>query len=517
MFSAAITESVDEKLRGHLTRPDDQEDVCFALYFPSNGRDRASALIGRVVLPLPGERSVHGNASFTSDYFLRSLVLARQCEAGLALLHSHPDGHGWQDMSNDDVEAERSHAAQALAATGLPLVGLTLAADTSWSCRRWIRVARSCYQRDDAVSVRVVGDRLKLTFHPMLRPAPDIDGRVERTVSAWGGTIQADLGRMRVGIVGVGSVGSHVAEALARTGVGEIRLIDFDSVEYRNLDRLLHATRFDVALARSKVEVLGEALVRSASATRFKVESLEMSVCEEAGYRAALDCDLLFCCVDRPWPRFVLNVIAYAHLIPVVDGGIFVDAATNPVRMRGADWRAHVAGPGRKCLECSGQYAPGDVAADRCGDFDDPAYIKALASSHQAKHGENVFAFSVACASLEVLQALTMIVGPAGVGNIGGQHYHMLPGTIDTVTDGCAAGCPYSETLMGLGESANARCTCEHVAARDEIAARRARQRRPLTVFGRLAARLLTACSSLLEALLSRNVSEQGQPKGVKA
>jgi hypothetical protein len=503
-----MTEPIDAELRAHLIRPDGQEDVCFALYWPSEGRDRVSALVGHVVLPHEGERFVHGNASFTSDYFLRSLMLARARGAGLALLHSHPIGGGWQSMSEDDVEAEQSHAGQALAATGFPLVGLTLALDRSWSCRRWIRVGRSKYQREDAESVRVVGDRLRLTFNPILRPVPKIDGRLERTVSAWGPAVQADLARLRVGVIGVGSVGSHVAEALARTGIGDLRLIDFDSVEYRNLDRLLHARRLDVSLARSKVEVLGEALVRSASSRQFKVEPLEMSVCEEDGYRAALDCDVLFCCVDRPWPRFVLNVIAYAHLIPVVDGGIFVDAATDPVRMRGADWRAYVAAPGRRCLECAGQYSPGDVDTDRRGDLDDPAYIAALAKNHPARRGENVFAFSVACASLEVLQALTMIIAPAGVGNIGGQHYHMLPGTIDVDPSGCAEGCPYSEVLVGLGEKANVHCTNEHASARIEIESRRARQRRPLTAAGRFAARSLAAGSSLLEKRLSHECGE---------
>jgi molybdopterin-synthase adenylyltransferase len=69
--------------------------------------------------------------------------------------------------------------------------------------------------------------------------------------------------RLRVGIVGAGSVGSIIAEALARIGVANIILIDFDSIENINLDRSLHANRLDALLMRSKVQVLARELKRA--------------------------------------------------------------------------------------------------------------------------------------------------------------------------------------------------------------------------------------------------------------
>ncbi|MCX6645270.1 MAG: HesA/MoeB/ThiF family protein [bacterium] len=48
---------------------------------------------------------------------------------------------------------------------------------------------------------------------------------------------QAILLRSHVAIVGVGAVGSRIAEFLIRTGVGRLTLIDFDRVEFSNLSR----------------------------------------------------------------------------------------------------------------------------------------------------------------------------------------------------------------------------------------------------------------------------------------
>jgi len=149
-------------------------------------------------------------------------------------------------------------------------------------------------ERVSLVNVSAIGQRLQVFFEPRLRPAPTAGRTQVRSVAAWGPTAQAMFARLRVGVVGAGNVGSIVAEILARTGIGDLRLIDFDSLEVLNLDRTLGATRLDVLLARSKVETAARAARRSRVSRSQRVEAIEFSVGESDGFRAALDCDVLF-------------------------------------------------------------------------------------------------------------------------------------------------------------------------------------------------------------------------------
>jgi hypothetical protein len=410
-YSVAIPEILHEKLCRHLIQEDRQEDLCFALYNPSEGKGRFSAIIQEVILPRPGERQVHGNVSFNPEYYDRVCGLALEKSCGICFLHSHP-GPGWQGMSRDDIEAEKMLAPRVKATTGLPLLGLTIGNDETWSARFWIKKAAASYGRKWCATVRVAGKGFKIWYHEHQMPAPSLGAEFSRTVSSWGAAKQATLSRLKVGIVGLGSVGSVIAEALYKTGVKDISFFDFDTVEIKNLDRLQGIGR--ESIGRFKVDVIKKRLAKQKLFEKCPISTYPFSIVEETGFRNALDCDILFCCVDRPWPRYVLNCISYANCIPVIDGGIETAINKKGNNIDYARWKTHAVGPGRICLNCLEQYKSEDVALEQSGLLEDPTYIKNLPKDHFINRGENVFAFSLGVAAMEMQQFLSMVLQPRG-------------------------------------------------------------------------------------------------------
>ncbi len=461
-YSIAITAKLNKLLLQHLIRDDEQEDLCFALWIPSTGGTRATAIIQDIIMPEESDRDVHGNVSFNPCYLERVIDIALKRKAGIAFLHSHPFP-GWQRMSEDDVNTETSLSKTAYAVTGLPLVGLTVGSDATWSARFWIKNKQN-QNRCWAESVRVIGEGISISYNDSLLPPPKPSEELLRTVSSWGMECQADLARLHVGIVGLGSVGSIVAENLARLGVKRITLIDFDRIEQKNRDRVLYA--YKKSIGKLKVDVIAAGLKLSSTASEFEVLAIPYSIIEKPGLQAALNCDVLFSCVDRPWARYVLNTIAYAHLIPVIDGGISVRVKQSG-KLRGADWKAHTVYPGKQCLQCSEQYCPELVSLEMSGQLDDPQYIQGLPKEHMIHSNQNVFSFSLSLAGLEMQQLLSMVVQPSGFFDVGTVTYRFVEGRLEKKENllcdiNC---CKHSE--VGLGDGVNYKLIVSHKRAEE--------------------------------------------------
>jgi hypothetical protein len=450
-LSVAMTAETERDLRAHLLRPDGQEDLCMVVYRPSTGLVRMTTVLATVILPVEGETDVHGNVSFTGDFVLRATEEASKAGGGVAIVHSHPGGRGWQGMSSYDADAEASYANLVREITGLPLLGMTLAgADGSWSARLWNRGLGVDVRSSDCENVRVVGDRLNVTWNDRLVPRPTIREAQARTVSCWGPRVQADLARLRILVVGAGTLGLDVALRLAATGVQTIGILDFDTLKVINLDRMIGPTCLDALLKRSKVDVAIRLLRAQATAVLFTAVPIDGSICEPHILEQAIDYDLIFCCVDdHPWPRSVLNAIAYADLIPVIDGGIYVDAFPDGDGMRNATWRSHVLRPGRPCMACNGQLDLGKVHADREGLLDDETYIAGLSPSDRPQ-SQNVAALAVSATGSLLAQFVSLIAAPANIGEPGPLRYSLSTHWLERVEATTRRHCPVeAQALAG--------------------------------------------------------------------
>ena len=94
---------------------------------------------------------------------------------------------------------------------------------------------------------------------PALAPSPPrTHRRFDRAARLLGDEGLARLATSTATVLGLGGVGSFAAEALARSGVGRIILVDFDRICVTNSNRQLHAMKG--TLGKAKTEVMAERL-----------------------------------------------------------------------------------------------------------------------------------------------------------------------------------------------------------------------------------------------------------------
>ena len=149
----------------------------------------------------------------------------------------------------------------------------------------------------------------------------------------YGGDALERLARARVCVIGVGGVGSWVAEALARSGIGALTLIDPDHVAESNINRQVHA--LDATLGMAKVQAMAGRIREIHPAC--EVEGVEEFVTEDNAARLlAGRYDHVVDAIDNTRAKAALAVHSLRAGLPFICVG-GAGGRTDPARVRISD------------------------------------------------------------------------------------------------------------------------------------------------------------------------------------
>lgn len=155
------------------------------------------------------------------------------------------------------------------------------------------------------------------------------------------------LAALNVAIVGLGGGGSHVTQQLAHVGVGNFVLVDDDSIDETNLNRLVGGTRQDVEKQMLKVDIAAR-VIRAVNPAARVMRCPELW---QVAADAIRGCDVVFGCVDNVRSKDELEAFCRRLLIPYIDQGMDVHSVNDRFLIAG---QVVLSVPGAPCLRCLG-------------------------------------------------------------------------------------------------------------------------------------------------------------------
>ena len=382
-------EDYDDLIR-HLYPGDDDEHSAILLAGVSQSNDQLTLHVREVHPARDGIDYTSGDIGYRAlapTFIHRFIIRARDEKLAYLAVHNH-DSDRYVNFSTVDIEShERGYPALLQIARSMP-VGALVFGRSSIEADIWLADG-SRLTLDRAI---IVGNTIQ-----QLTPSPTQDkfdtlDTYDRQIRMFGKAGQVELSACRVGIIGLGGIGSLVAEYLARLGVRDFYLVDNDNVEVSNLSRIVGASRADALAETSKLAV-ADRVIRQANHLAC-THLFEADVTRVSIAKALTSCDYLFLAADSMRARLVFNALVHQYLIPGVQLGAKIRAdprgsildvmsANRPVR------------PGYGCLWCNQLIDPHQLAKEWKTDEEikDQAYgveepnpsvisVNAIAASH---------------------------------------------------------------------------------------------------------------------------------------
>ena len=308
-----MTGEIHSALVEALIRPDRREAAAILLCRESHGGE---LYLARTVRPAEVLRSTECHVTWSGEALNEAQDLAEEEALSVILCHSHPSGtleFSGIDDESDSVTMESLFPGWLGDRAPRRHGSLIMTPDGTMKCRLYERAGEA----EVVGRIMVSGVSISLFDHGLG------GGALRRDFpQAFGRGMSELLGRLSVTVVGVSGTGSVVAEQLVRLGVGHMRLVDFDRVERKNLNRIVNSTVRDADCGMYKTEMMAKASRTFGSGS--EIESRCTTIVDREALLATATSDLIFCCVDSLDAREVCDSLSAAFLVPLIDVGVTI-------------------------------------------------------------------------------------------------------------------------------------------------------------------------------------------------
>jgi hypothetical protein len=347
-----------QELRKHLYPGDDKEAVALVLC----GRhedDRHSILLGHEVVLIPHEECDR-DGNYVKWKTERAIPLFERVEKGnfaIVKIHSHPGGYDQFSEIDDESDGIFFPAAFNWSETESVHASLIMLPDGEIFGRIFTKDMK-VFPLD---RISIAGDIIQLWDGTDKESAQTQDDAfAQRTIQAFGEGTYNRLKNLRVGVVGCSGTGSPLIEQLVRLGVMDLVIVDPDTVELKNLNRIINSRSRDIG--QFKVDVLSKAVAEIGLGTVVTPHAKSLFDSKEV-LKDLITCDVIFGCMDSVDGRNLLSRLTNFYLIPYFDLGVRLIAGKGGT-VQTVVGSINYLQPGKSTLLSRGMYTHERLAAE---------------------------------------------------------------------------------------------------------------------------------------------------------
>jgi molybdopterin-synthase adenylyltransferase len=361
------------ELREHLLNDLDQEHFALLLGQRELVGELTIIKIVTVRYPTTEDYMSQGRAHLRlkREYIYRVLLEMQQRGDVDTLIdvHTHPfSAHSVAFSGVDDHDEIAFHRWLMKTLDNVNYASIVLS-QSDYSARHWMQHGKRSIARPARIKTQTVAERwpcandAAASQADVLTAADPQQGFLARSALALGlDTLRQVMHDQTIAVVGVGGLGSVIAENLIHTGFHNVHLIDHDHVEVTNLNRIVGAYYSDAAQKRLKVDVVRDHLLRINP--KAHVQAHAVGVEDDSVIGVLAQADWIMVGTDSHFSRFIAQHIALQYAVPLisvganitVENGQITDMSGEIIIIRYGD---------DLCLHCLKRINPTIIAAEQ--------------------------------------------------------------------------------------------------------------------------------------------------------